>query len=119
MQHAKSVDEPLCILKDIFEMKDLFGVEVSERMIPKSSNHRLSPDRLRTLKAETLISQGYHPFGYPLVNNGKTCKDCSNCKATGKRHTHNYYKCLLKGNSRGPGTDLRLKWPACIYFKEK
>ena len=48
---------------------------------------------------------------------GKYCKDCDNCR---RKEYHNkvYYKCKLLGNSNGAGTDIRLKWPACYYFKQ-
>jgi hypothetical protein len=30
-----------------------------------------------------------------------------------------YYKCKLRGLSHGPGTDHRVSWNACSFFREK
>ena len=48
---------------------------------------------------------------------GKNCKDCKKFfkKVAGER---SYYKCRLRGNTNGAGTDHRLKYPACGMFKE-
>jgi hypothetical protein len=48
---------------------------------------------------------------------GKYCRDCDN-KRKKNYHDKTYYKCTLVGDTNGAGTDIRLKWPACFYFKE-
>ena len=47
---------------------------------------------------------------------GKTCKTCSLKRASGNNRT--YYKCRLVKQTHGPGTDIRLKSPACSYYTE-
>ena len=46
---------------------------------------------------------------------GETCGSCAN--ASGVRHgSRTYYKCDLVKPTRGGGTDIRLKDPACSRF---
>lgn len=46
---------------------------------------------------------------------GKTCKDCFWLRA--RKMTKTYYKCGAMKLTHGPGTDTRLKDPACRLFK--
>ena len=48
---------------------------------------------------------------------GMCCRDCDNLRRK-EYHDKTYYKCFLIGDTNGTGTDIRLKWPACFYFKE-
>lgn len=50
-----------------------------------------------------------HPGAGP---DGKTCGDCRHC------HGGRYKKCGLVRETAGPGTDIRLKTPACEFFEE-
>lgn len=45
---------------------------------------------------------------------GVKCKDCAHLWR--KRFSRTYYKCDLRGNTNGPGTDHRVNWPACSQF---
>ena len=63
----------------------------------------------RRSKAEQVRSRG-------SGTDGKTCRDCDNLIKK-EYHDKIYYKCELIGNSNGTGTDIRLKWAACYYFK--
>ena len=47
---------------------------------------------------------------------GKTCKSCSLLGANGGCGK-TYYKCTATKTTHGPGTDIRLKDPACILYK--
>jgi hypothetical protein len=40
---------------------------------------------------------------------------CKTCDRLYRKIYHNkrYYKCELRGNTNGPGTDHRVNWPAC------
>ena len=48
---------------------------------------------------------------------GKRCKDCRLLYA--KHYSGTYYKCKLRTNTNGPGTDHRVNWPACGKFDER
>lgn len=55
------------------------------------------------------------PGGGPA---GESCRTCACLKATGyNRKT--YYKCALVKPTGGPGTDIRLKSPACSQWRAK
>lgn len=78
----------------------------------------LTADRARTMRHRMTIASGNHPFGGPLLKPaGETCGTCKHCvvKQYGKR----FYKCMLNRGTwtKGPGSDLRKKWPACSRFQ--
>lgn len=77
--------------------QDLFGQAIDERTIGK---HRIQ-------------ANGYarRPGTGPK---GETCRSCRHSTGTGG-HNHNYYKCLIIRHrwTKGPGTDILLKSPAC------
>ena len=90
----------------------LFPLEFGQPM-PK-----LSADRLRTLRRKQMIEAGTHPLTLlPLIED-HTCKECVHVlRVYGGRR--DYYKCSKAKQTHGPGTDLRLKWPACSLFEER
>jgi hypothetical protein len=45
----------------------------------------------------------------------KRCKDCRLFLRKGQ-YSNTYFKCLLRGNTNGPGTDHRANWDACKRF---
>jgi len=47
---------------------------------------------------------------------GASCRGCAHLY--GKRYNRIYYKCGLRGDTNGPGTDHRVRWPACARYKE-
>lgn len=49
---------------------------------------------------------------------GETCGNCKHCVQ--KRQRRNYYKCfkIKKNWTSGPGSDLRLRDPACMFFEK-
>ena len=51
------------------------------------------------------------------IQEGEICKDCKFIVYT--ECSKRYYKCKLRGITSGPGTDHRLKWPACRMFISK
>lgn len=60
------------------------------------------------------IEAGRHPFGRLLrTPAGQTCGTCAHC--TVRTYSVAHYKCALMRAqwTKGPGTDLRKKWPAC------
>lgn len=48
---------------------------------------------------------------------GETCRSCAHCYAV--RYSKKYYKCDLVKETRGPGSDIKLKWPACARWEAK
>lgn len=46
---------------------------------------------------------------------GATCKTCCHLLKDHHQSTH-YYKCELRGVTRGTATDHRVNWPACAKF---
>lgn len=48
---------------------------------------------------------------------GKRCMDCGHLLK--KQYAGTYWKCTLRGNTNGPGTDHRYRYPACARFSDK
>jgi hypothetical protein len=46
---------------------------------------------------------------------GETCRSCAN--AVSHETSRRYWKCALIKPTHGPGTDIRLKSPACAYWR--
>jgi hypothetical protein len=48
---------------------------------------------------------------------GRICRDCAHliCHSFANK----YFKCKLYGNSSGPSTDWRVRYPACGKFEER
>jgi hypothetical protein len=64
------------------------------------------------------IKAGVHPAtGLSLRGEG-TCGECAHAVQVG-HNTRTYWKCDLVRITRGAGTDIRLKWPACEKFEAK
>lgn len=62
------------------------------------------------------IRAGVHPAtGLSLRGEG-TCGECRHAVQVG-HNTRRYWKCDLVKITRGAGTDIRLKWPACEKFE--
>ena len=49
---------------------------------------------------------------------GKTCKTCAFLLRV-RPHDKTYFKCAIKGDTHSEATDIRLKNPACVRYKEK
>lgn len=82
----------------------------------------ISADRARTLTAHHRITAGFHPFGLRLREpRGKvTCGDCKHLLAKETRSGKRFFKCsMVRGDSNGPATDVRKKWPACERWEGK
>lgn len=47
---------------------------------------------------------------------GETCRSCIHAYKQGC-HDYAYWKCGLIESTRGAGTDIRLKWPACRQWE--
>ena len=53
-------------------------------------------------------------FGYGPE--GLKCKSCTHLVC--KQYANRYYKCDLRVNTNGPGTDHRVGWNACYKYDE-
>lgn len=73
----------------------------------------LSADARRTAGQRAYLDAGMHP-----VTRGAARPDLGICGTCAHHvvHGHNrrrYHKCELRPVTSGPGTDIRLSWPAC------
>lgn len=55
------------------------------------------------------------------IGSGPRGETCGTCKHAYSRNggRRNYWKCDLVKATGGPGSDIRLKWPACSRFDQK
>lgn len=84
---------------------------------PPSEAEGLSADRRRTLKRAELLGKGIHPASkLPLLNNNETCRTCVHSHKSGGGR-RDYWKCDLMPVTRGPGSDIRVSWPACSKWE--
>jgi hypothetical protein len=99
----------------------LFGLsEYTINGVPITLPKDLSQQRASTMRREAEIAKGRHPFGGPLREpHDETCGSCAHCTAVEFNRT--YHKCALMRASwtKGPGSDLRKKWPACERWQAK
>jgi hypothetical protein len=67
------------------------------------------------------VRKGLHPMGAPLLEQRNTCATCGDCKHLFRfRPTPSpktYLKCRMGTVTRGPGSDIRRKWAACVAFQ--
>jgi hypothetical protein len=63
------------------------------------------------------LSNGYAGH-VGLGPKGETCRSCRHSRATGHGQ-RNYWKCDLVRVTRGPGTDIRLRTPACERWEKE
>lgn len=85
--------------------------------LPDWRDPSLSSTRRITVKNNALIAQGFHPLTHrSLLTTGETCGGCRFAEVVngGRR---SYWKCGKAERTRGPGSDLRKKWPACELFR--
>lgn len=87
---------------------------VAEHNRQATSFGKISADRRRTMERRALIDAGWHPLtGLPLMlDPDATCGTCAHRYDRGRFH-----KCDTVRETSGPGTDLRLWWPACTRYE--
>jgi len=68
------------------------------------------------LKAPQKVPKGYRapPGSGP---EGETCRTCAYIKVN--QQSRRYYKCGLVPMTHGPATDIRLKSPACSFWRQQ
>jgi hypothetical protein len=105
----------------LFELPaPLFEIE-PQPLGPKDTR---SYTRRLTIRNRALLAGGVHPATkMPLLPTDRMPYDgarCGNCKhLTSHSHDRTWYKCSLVPITGGPGTDIRLKWPACIKWERE
>jgi hypothetical protein len=85
--------------------------------VPRTEVVHISAGRRRTARNNALIARGVHPItGTPLLTHpsNPTCGDCNHHTLQGGV-AGRFHKCTLNSTG-GPGTDLRVSWPACTRF---
>lgn len=92
-------------------MKDLLGHEITveeAREIERGGKKK---------RDETPKGYAARPGSGPA---GETCKTCIHAQLS-HTYRHRYWKCDIIQHrwTRGPGTDIRLKSPACSFWKSK
>lgn len=88
-------------------MNDLFGQPITEAQLP-------APTLAKKKRGQ---AKGYaRPPGSGPA--GETCKTCQHSYGVELRSGKRYWKCGLVKATGGPGTDIRLKSPACSKFEK-
>lgn len=91
--------------------------------LPAFAEPTLSAERRRTLRRRRWLEAGKHPafrgsdIGLRKPVGERTCRDCVACVAN--RRAKTYWKCEKAGITGGPATDIRVSWPACVFFEDR
>jgi hypothetical protein len=88
-------------------VRDLFGRELT----PEEARRVMRSPR-QPRKSAYAAPPGSGP-------DGKRCKDCKHARTTAFHSSKVYWKCGLVVSTRGAGTDIRVRAPACKRFEEK
>lgn len=92
---------------------DLFGVKV------QLSPYARTPEEIRKARNKK-YSQARGWAAPPGTGpEGESCRTCAHSYVGNKSGKKNYWKCALVKATKGAGTDIRLKWPACRRWKQK
>ncbi len=99
------------------------------RVFPEATleevHDRAEIERLEELRKTSQAQKPWNPrLGNRMVTiygAGPTGAKCKTCEHLGysQGHRKRFYKCALRGRSRGEGTDHRVNWPACSRHKER
>lgn len=99
-------------------MRDLFGQEVT--MEQARALARRKPPTNRAALVSLRIERGVHPHnGFSLGPTGETCGSCAHAVAGPGGHSKRWWKCDLSASTRGPATDIRVRWPACSKWSAR
>lgn len=116
--HRQSCTDDGCT--GCFRAPEQFTATPARTPGPRRNARGESPDQARTRRNREAIEKGRHPVaGVALLREGgHTCGDCSHAMQTsgGARW---FWKCDTMPRTGGPGTDLRVSWPACVRFEER
>lgn len=93
------------------DVVDLWGERVplpSECVVDADARRR---ERAREVAHQRVLAGNPLRRRFGPGPDGATCKTCVHLFA--KRYAGTYYKCALRGDTNGPGTDHRVRWPSC------
>lgn len=104
----------------------LFDLPPGATLPSAEPTEKLSADQRRTLARLAALHNGRHPLGGKLHPDapdaddktapGPRCGSCAHlCRQSGV--SGNYLKCDVHVITRGPSTDVRAWWPACIKYE--
>lgn len=97
-----------------------FGISLEKRLeTVRRARGRLTPWIKRRVIQGALLDAGVHPFGYPLRGGPERCADCALAFQTPFRNVRRYWKCERKGDTASDRSDLRVSWPACVFFQAR
>ena len=78
----------------------------------------LSAGAKRTARNKAALEAGIHPATRcPVRPELGTCSTCANHIVLAANRT--WHKCKRAGITHGPGTDIRVSWPACSLYVER
>lgn len=78
----------------------------------------LSAGAKRTARNKAALEAGVHPATRcPVRPELGTCSTCANHIVLAANRT--WHKCNRAGITHGPGTDIRVSWPACSLYVER
>lgn len=91
--------------------------ELPEEPPAPEQAEKLSRDRRLSLARARSLAAGRHPTTKrALVDDARTCRDCPHLWSHSRNRT--YWKCGKVEATGGPGSDVRLSWPACVRIDE-
>ena len=75
----------------------------------------MSAERRRTARRRAILATGFHPATRLALLHPEWVYGCGDCARAVQVNGGNrwYWKCLKQGITHGPGTDIRVSWPAC------
>jgi hypothetical protein len=86
-------------------------------LTPQPESGPVAPARIpHQARRRYYQAAGLHPTGAPLGPAGRTCGECAHHWV--RRYDKAYHKCELVGDTAGPATDIRVRWPACARWEE-
>ena len=74
-------------------------------------------EQLTAMAAKSAVNPNPMVRLFGLGPEGRRCKECAHL--FGERFARVYWKCELRKNTGGAGTDHRLNWDACGKFVER
>lgn len=82
---------------------------------PEPVDDGLGQDARRTARRRALLNAGIHPTTKLRLREpaGETCGTCNHHEVHRIRSGRTFHKCNGVALTHGPGSDVRVGWPAC------
>jgi hypothetical protein len=79
-----------------------------------------SATQRRTMRQQADLRNDVHPATKrPLADNGESCGTCGHHWVNEWTRGRRFHKCGLVEATHGPGSDIRVSWPACVEWEDK